>query len=321
MPSRAHDTSYKQLFNSPHMVHDLLRGHATQSGLGPLTLSGIEPVHSSFVTPGLRARHSDQIWKLRLADGSEAYAIIEFQSRPDMAMALRTCLYSALLYEALLQNKIIDPEQMPWPAVLCIVIYNGRRPWRGNTRLHERIWISKSGLMRRGLLRHTHVLVDIHAQVEQNKPTNLVSLLMRFEQAQNQPEFVDLLCQLNKLLPHTGELRSQFARWIIERVGPDSTWAEMTQDVLFNQGEVMYLAKRFAAWDKKMERQGERKGEQKGKLETLQTTLGKLLEKRFGPLDAQTGRRIQNASVKQLDAWVLRSVDARSVSEVFEQVR
>ncbi len=328
MSSRAHDTSYKQLFNSPRMVEDLLRGHVAQAGLGPIAPDGIEPVPPNFVTPGLRAKHSDQIWRVRLANGGEVYVVLEFQSRPDPAMALRTCLYSALIYDALLQNKIIHPDQTPWPAVLCIVIYNGRRRWRGSPHLHDCIWQSKSGLLRRGLLRHSYVLVDIHAQDEQNmQNNNLVSLLMRFERAQNQQEFVELLNQLNQLLPHTGELRSQFARWLIERVGPDSTWAEMTQDVLFNQGEVMYLAKRFAAWDRKMERKGERKGEikgeikglQKGKLESLQTTLSKLLEKRFGPIDAQTDQRIQKASLKQLDAWVLRSVDARNVSEVFEQ--
>jgi predicted transposase YdaD len=93
----------------------------------------------------------------------------------------------------------------------------------------------------------------------------------------------------------------------------------MTQDVLFNEGEVMYLAKRFAAWDRKMERKGERKGEKKGELKGLQNTLSKLLEKRFGPIDAQTGQRIKKANLEQLDAWVLRSVDARTVSEVFEQ--
>ena len=81
----------------------------------------------------------------------------------------------------------------------------------------------------------------------------------------------------------------------------------------------MYLAKRFAAWDRKMERKGERKGEKKGELKGLQNTLSKLLEKRFGPIDAQTDQRIKKANLEQLDEWVLRSVDARTVSEVFEQ--
>ncbi|MEY2620999.1 MAG: hypothetical protein RIT26_819 [Pseudomonadota bacterium] len=165
------------------------------------------------------------------------------------------------------------------------------------------------------LSRHSHVLVDTHAQDEQNMQANhLVSLLMRFERTRNHMEFVEVLNLLHRQLPHTGELRSQFARWIFEKVGHDSTWAQMTQDVLFNQGEVMYLAKRFEAWDRKMER----KGEQKGRL-AMQTTLSKLLEKRFGPLDALTGQRIKKASLAQLDEWVLRSVDARTVSEVFEQ--
>ena len=70
------------------------------------------------------------------------------------------------------------------------------------------------------LSRHSHVLVDIHAQDEQNMQANhLVSLLIRFERTRNQKEFVDLLKELNDLLPHTGELRSQFARWILKKSG------------------------------------------------------------------------------------------------------
>jgi hypothetical protein len=259
------------------------------------------------VTPGLRAKHSDQIWRVRLADGGEVYAIIEFQSRPDPAMALRTCLYSALLYEKLMQNHIISPDRLPWPAVLCVVIYNGRRRWRGSTHLHDCIWQSKSGLMRRGLLRHSHVLVDIHAQDEQNmQANNLVSLLMRFERTRNHMEFVEVLNLLHRQLPHTGELRKQFAAWIKEAVGPDSPLARITDDVLL-KGQVMGLTERAAAWERKWERTGK------------QDTLSKLLEKRFGPIDAQTGQRIKKASPAQLDEWVLRSVDARTVSEVFEQ--
>jgi predicted transposase YdaD len=337
MLSRAHDASYKQLFNSPLMVRHLLRGHLPHAVLGELDDAIIEPVPTGFIGPGLRTRHSDQIWRVRLNDGSlrEAYVMLEFQSRYDPAMALRTCIYSALLYEALLQSNNLKPAGL-WPPVLCFVLYNGKRRWRGSTQLHDRIWRHGPGPLRCGWLQHRFVLVDMHGQMLQNtkKENNLVALLMRFERDLPPSEFVELLGKLDQQLPHTGEIRHQFARWIVEKVGQGSEWAQMAHDLLLEKGTTMDWAQRVSKWEKGFERkgrkeglrlgrlegkqEGKQEGKLEGKIEMLQSTLREILTKRFGPLDADTQDRIQSAQLEQLKNWIMRVLDAATVSDVFE---
>jgi hypothetical protein len=59
--------------------------------------------------------------------------------------------------------------------------------------------------------------------------------------------------------------------------------------------------------------EGMEKGLAKGKADTLL----ELLEKRFGSLPADVVARIHSADVRQLDDWLLRILDARSLDEVF----
>ena len=59
-------------------------------------------------------------------------------------------------------------------------------------------------------------------------------------------------------------------------------------------------------------------GRQEGRQETQIDTLLRLLEKRFGPQPATLRQRLDGANTEQLDAWILRVLDADSVEAVFQ---
>lgn len=58
---------------------------------------------------------------------------------------------------------------------------------------------------------------------------------------------------------------------------------------------------------------GEQKGVQQGEL----TVLLRQLTRRFGPLDAATRERLQNAGPDELEQWADNILDARTLDEVF----
>ncbi len=138
-----HDESYKQLFSNAVMVQQLLEGFVPGEWLERLDFSSLEPVPSSFVSTDHRQRHSDVIWRLRSRTGERwlyIYLLIEFQSRPDVYMAVRIMTYIGLLYESLLKES--PREDAPGepgllPAVLPLVIYNGRQRWARAQSLSE----------------------------------------------------------------------------------------------------------------------------------------------------------------------------------------
>lgn len=63
--------------------------------------------------------------------------------------------------------------------------------------------------------------------------------------------------------------------------------------------------------------EGREEGIQLGEERRLRQMLAKLLSGRFGPLDAATEARLQNASLETLDHWSDRILTASTLDEVF----
>jgi len=65
--------------------------------------------------------------------------------------------------------------------------------------------------------------------------------------------------------------------------------------------------------------QGMQQGLEQGRLEGKIEGLERLLIKRFGPLDEATHKRLEIATLAQLDRWTDRILDASTVDAVFEE--
>jgi hypothetical protein len=274
----------------------------------------------------------DTAWKLSPREGMDVYVLIEFQSTPVPHMALRTCTYSTLLYEAMLEQKVTSNKDPHWPPILCVVIYNGKRRWRGALGLQQRIWKPPAGSLKRYLLQHRFKLVDINKEVLENKTDdrNLVAILMRFERPQHPTDLPQLIALLNDCIPVQDELRVLFILWIGELVGKSSWLAQLAEQTLMPKEHNMDLAECAALWEQNFVNQGRRQGlldgRQKGRQEGRQEgmllgqagLLEKVLRKRFGRLDRATLARLKQASGEDLQRWALRAIDASDLTEVFQ---
>ena len=63
--------------------------------------------------------------------------------------------------------------------------------------------------------------------------------------------------------------------------------------------------------------EGKIEGKQEGKQEGEMLILQRLLAKRFGPIPADTVSLISNASVEEIERWVDRVLDAKQLSDIF----
>ena len=211
---RHHDASYKSLFRSPLMVQHLIRCFCPDPVLDTIDFSTLAPLPSELISRALGKRHLDCAWMVNTQSGQPLCFLLEFQRTPDPRMTLRTCVYSGLLYEALLAHELISADHRLWPPVLCIVLYHGDRHWHASTRLHDRIWRPQRGLLTPAMLQHRHLLLDINRDVPHNISdlNNLVTILMRFERSLSPAELPQLLHLLDQKLPDDENLRDQFAQ-------------------------------------------------------------------------------------------------------------
>jgi hypothetical protein len=83
------------------MIADLLRDFVREDWRQDLDFSTLEKVPGSYVTPELRSRESDVVWRVRWGSDRRLYVylLIELQSTVDPLMALRMMVYLGPLYQ------------------------------------------------------------------------------------------------------------------------------------------------------------------------------------------------------------------------------
>lgn len=63
---------------------------------------------------------------------------------------------------------------------------------------------------------------------------------------------------------------------------------------------------------------GMRRGMAEGMERGERAFLARLIERRFGPLTAETRAHLENANQQQLEIWADRILDAKSLEQVFQ---
>ena len=86
----SHDKSYKRLFSSPELVQQLVEGFVDPAIARLLDFSTLEKVEGSYVTPSMKNRENDIVWKVQAGNTTVyLYLLLEFQSTVDHAMPVR----------------------------------------------------------------------------------------------------------------------------------------------------------------------------------------------------------------------------------------
>src|SRR5690349_9106892 len=118
------------MFSQPRMIEEMLREFVAESWVEKLDFYTLERVNADFVTPGLKGREGDLIWRLRRHSGRLVYIylMVEFQSKIDRFMAVRLTGYVSLFYQDLVARGELSPDGR-LPLVIPIVLYNGEPGW------------------------------------------------------------------------------------------------------------------------------------------------------------------------------------------------
>jgi len=323
-----HDSGYKLLFSHPQMVEELLRGFVHELWVQDLDYASLEPAEASFTSADLRERHGDRVWRLRWRGGPRGwlylYLVLEFQSTPDPFMAVRLLGYVALLLADLVRTKVATPA-LGLPAVLPLVLYNGKRTWGKHADLAS-LFRSVPPGTERYLPQLAYLLIDESRlrPEELALPDNRVATLIRLETCAPE-DLPDLTAELAALLPRgeASELREHFTTWLrqlLRRLRPGVTIPQIG-----DLEEIAMLEETLTEWLNGAERkgrvegqhEGRRAGRQEGQIEGMQKLLLQMLEQRFGavPVEVRRGVRVIT-SARKLGALAKRVLVAVSLAEM-----
>ncbi|RFP14097.1 hypothetical protein D0T25_22340 [Duganella sp. BJB488] len=304
------DTAYKQLFAYPEMVRDLLLGFVPGEWVRQLDLDSFERINGSYVSDGGHHRHSDMVWRVRLAgEWIYIYLLLEFQSRSDHWMALRMQVYIGLLYQDLIKRHEL-PQPGKLPPVFPIVLYNDKKRWKASLSLADLITAVPSDLWHLQAAQR-YLLIDQHRlrKDELDLVNNFAAMAFRVERTRTVP---DLATELDKLQYEvvTDSVQKGLGRWgarhlrrlagerMIHLQSAIERSAVMATPEFKTYGDIFrYEAELFGHKDR----------------------LKILLAKRFGKLSRKLSSRIDWAEREDVDLWFDRIFEAKNIQEIFAE--
>ena len=129
------DKLLKATFSVPENARAFFENHLPEELATALDWSSLSLEPCSFIDPQFASSESDLLFHIRLQQSDAfLYLLFEHQSSEDPRMALRLLSYILRIWERFAQNHA-PPAKLP--AILPIVLAQGKRPWKTSTRLED----------------------------------------------------------------------------------------------------------------------------------------------------------------------------------------
>jgi hypothetical protein len=310
----ADDGSLRCLFTHPRMVQDLCLGFLREPWAGKLDFATLEAS-----TAGDR---TGIVWRLRFLGGRTwIHLVLALAPAVDRTLPLRLAGgIAALLLDLHREGLLARSGRLP--GVVPLVLYYGEPLWSVPRQLADLFEPVPHGL-ERALPRLSPQVLDLRREPIPERLTspalpeggNLAALLFALERSRTLADLDRGVARLAEILPGpmTGalaDLRRDFARYLRDWLLPQR-FAAIGLPAGGRLDEIApVLREAMAAWSQPFREQGRRQG--------AAELLARLLDHRFGPLDATDRGRLAAAPVERLHAWGERALSAPTLDEVFD---
>jgi hypothetical protein len=304
------------------MVEELVREFVPEALAADLDFSGLQRVNPKFHSGRRsgRRRESDVIWRLPTREGTDIYfyLLIEFQSRSDWWMVVRTQIYQGLLWQQIIAERRLKAGAR-LPPLLLLVLYNGVRRWKAATDIRQLIALAPNSPLWPWQPQIRYYLLDMGACPgdELTRRTSVAALLFRLERPSSNEELKELVGEVVgwfRQHPDYADLRQLFTELVRRAFMELGETGPIPEDLLEMKTNLEGLGK---TW----KRQWLAEGEAKGKLEGQAEALVWLRAERFGTVTPSLHERISGANLVTLERWFKRAIAAPDLLSVFAQPR
>ncbi|QLH50171.1 MAG: Rpn family recombination-promoting nuclease/putative transposase [Candidatus Accumulibacter cognatus] len=309
--ANGHDSGYKFLFSTPELVRDLILGFVPDEWLHSLDYRTLEIVPGSYVSEDFRQRADDIVWRVRV--GGEwvyLYLLIEFQ-QSTVGQA------HGAAHDGLRGAALPGPDQAgPAPV---------RRPPAAGPA--DRSLQRRPALDRRDrrfppdpadtgpgrAVQDPLLLPAGRRERLYRQPTGLAEEPHGGRLPHRTPGFPGslgvLIALLEERLVDRPDLRRMFPIWIRATLMRKGEYRTLLPEIDVLQELKVMLAERLEEWAHGYGARGEEK--------RVAMALQRLLVRRFGVLPPDLASHIAAASREEIETWLDRVLDARSMEDVF----
>ena len=323
MARKVHDSLMRSVFSDPRRAGQMLELFVGDFLSDVVDFRQLRPVPGRFVDEHLSQHETDLLFvSERKSREALVYILLEHQSTPVKAMAIRLMRYVSRIYAAVGAEHM---EAGRVPPVFPVVLYQGHRRWNHPLSLGE--LVNRKSLPRDGRVPHESHFTLIRLQDvadpmlrEPALPVHpAVSLALLSMKHARGPGFSRMLAScgdilsalygdgagqkllsvfLSYFLAVANIPREQLAHLIVPATSPKvASMIKTTAEQLIEEGMA----------------RGLEKGRRRGQAEMLLL----LLEQRFGHLGDDVKKRVFAAELPQLGQWIARVLKVDELHEVF----
>jgi len=264
--------------------------------------------NASFVDTDLKEKRGDRRLKVRTIYRALKYLdiILEHKSYVDPLVLVQLLRYLCAVYDEVITQA--TKSNIKLPPVELVVVYHGKRRWKAA--LHFGGLLLPLEFSGNRQLDFDITLLDLGAIDDKDMPKNptlrVGVLVLKYVYRRRMPA-----ATVKMLLEALDEVEAAFRevtmRYIVRRYRP-----AVARKILEMARKIApQNADGFVTYGEELEARGEAKGKAEGKADSLL----RLLTRRFGTVQTADEQRIHAAGEFQLNNWLDRIFDARSVQE------
>lgn len=268
-----HDKSYKDIFSNKEEFYNFLSDFVDENIAKEINPESLMLIDKSFVLPDYAELESDLIYKGKIGEDEVIiYVLLEFQSSVDYRMAIRLFFYIAELWRDVIKNTAkteYEKKEFKLPAILPIVIYNGKEKWTATKTLGEQI--SKRELLKDYIIDFKYPVIEVNNFKKETlyETQTLVSAFFALDQNMDWTEFLTRLIEISQIYKALSEEnKNMLKHWLKVTIdAKEYKEIEETIEVLFNEEEVLKMTSNLTKiLDKEFEKR-EIEGKTEGKIE------------------------------------------------------
>ena len=303
-----HDRFFKDLLARPAVAADFLAAYLPPEVAGALDLTAPELVKDSFVDAELRQHFSDLLYRVRLRRGADAYVYVLFEhkSAPDEWVAFQVLRYLVRIWE-----QVLRETGGKLPPVVPLVLYHGPTRWHVARHFTALVEWGEAAALRKYVPAFEYHLCDLSAYREEDiRGAALLRVGLLILKYIFSGELKRRLPEILRLLAPAGEQSA------LEYLGTVLRYVSVATDRLTTSDLQEALATAFPeqggvmptiaeTWvqegiEKGLEK-GRQEGLEKGKQEGSAAVMLRMLQRRFGPLEADLQGRVRALSFARLE--------------------
>lgn len=323
-----HDKSYKDLYSNKEVFLDLVKGMLKAPWAKDLQAEDLILVNKSYIASDYEEKESDIVYRAKIGETEVVfYVLLEFQSSLDYRMPLRLFFYISEILREYAKNAEHKPydKEIKIPAVVPLVLYNGKSLWDVPTRFKD--IICNGDMFGDSIIDFRYDVFDVnnkYTKEELIKNKRITSAIFLLDQKIDPEEFLERIKAIALFFDNLSEKEKMVLKHWLKNTVEERIANEAAKILDANKAEVEKMVANNAFILKEMKEEAEAKGEVKGKV------IGAVLARQEDILDnlneiatvTDDIAKIVNEqdNIDVLKKWLKISARVESLAEFMEKI-